>query len=223
MIKIDFEEPDDSAWASWRAKCDAATAALVEAFGNGERPKISKTLYKEQKHVFLDQDGPFHGKCAYCETLRAANQRSGDVEHFRPKRRLTDFENQPIMITDDAGVETPHPGYYWLAYDWRNLLPACIDCNRISKDKGSGRRIGKWDYFPVKNTHAQRPGEEDQEEPLLINPVLQYPEKHLAIDDTGVFAALTPEGQECIDVFGLNIREPLSNSRKWTYDETKTR
>lgn len=57
----------------------------------------------------------FHGKCAYCES-RYDVSGPVDIEHFRPK----------------GGVEgdPDHPGYWWLAADWVNLLPSCLDCNR---------------------------------------------------------------------------------------------
>ncbi|ATG37819.1 hypothetical protein PhaeoP23_03742 (plasmid) [Phaeobacter piscinae] len=60
-------------------------------------------------------DTIFHGKCAYCESFYAKTQ-PVDVEHYRPKGSV-----------DDA---SSHRGYWWLAMDWDNLLPSCIDCNR---------------------------------------------------------------------------------------------
>ena len=60
-------------------------------------------------------DEIFHGKCAYCESFYAKTQ-PVDVEHYRPKGKV-----------DDAG---DHRGYWWLAMDWENLVPSCIDCNR---------------------------------------------------------------------------------------------
>ncbi|MDH6265392.1 hypothetical protein M2360_000773 [Rhizobium sp. SG_E_25_P2] len=57
----------------------------------------------------------FHGKCSYCESYYSSTQ-PVDVEHFRPKGKVD-------------GEET-HPGYWWLAMEWTNLLPSCIDCNR---------------------------------------------------------------------------------------------
>lgn len=62
----------------------------------------------------------FFGKCAYCESFFAGTQ-PVDVEHYRPK----------------AGIDgqTEHEGYWWLAMDWNNLLPSCIDCNRRRKQK----------------------------------------------------------------------------------------
>jgi 5-methylcytosine-specific restriction endonuclease McrA len=220
MIKIDFDEPTNDGWKDWRDKCDAATTAVIAAVKQGETPTISE-LYKGQRGVYMDLHGPFHGKCAYCESLIAADQ-PGDVEHFRPKGRVTATNSTTTPITYvEGGITKLHPGYYWLAYDWQNLLPACVDCNSPNTKKIPGKHMGKWNYFPVKGFRAVRPSEEDKEDPLLINPVLRLPEEHLEIDDTGIFVALTEEGQECIDVFCLNEREALVEARKTTYQGVK--
>jgi hypothetical protein len=216
MIRINFQEPATVEWTSWRQRCEEATNALLAAVARGESPVISKVLYKGQKEVYVGFRSQFHGKCAYCE-CSIAEGHPGDLDHFRPKSRITDENAMVVVVRDENGIEQPHPGYYWLAYDWRNLLPSCFDCNSPSKGKSQGKRIGKWDYFPVKGVRATAPGEENVEEPLLLHPVFQDPADHLTIDDTGVFAAITPEGQMCIDVFGLNVREALVEGRKLTY------
>jgi len=221
MIKLDFDEPSSASWIDWRQECAVATQQLIAAVQRGESPQLTD-LYKNQKAVYTSLSGPFYGKCAYCESFIAADQ-PGDLDHFRPKGKVTDSDHQPIMIQDKQGHEIPHPGYYWLAYDWKNLLPSCADCNRPARQKTGGQRIGKWDQFPVKGFRATTPGEETQEEPLLIHPVFQDPEQHLSVDDTGIFAAKTPEGKTCIDIFGLNVREALVECRRTAYRETKNK
>ncbi|WCL81425.1 hypothetical protein PPO43_15725 [Saprospira sp. CCB-QB6] len=101
----------------------------------------------------------YHNKCAYCESLLDGF----DIEHYRPKKEVTE--------------NTAHPGYYWLAYEWTNLLPACISCNQRQKRN----------HFPVNNSHKTTPScnhlseiiESDQklnelylsqEVPLLLHP-----------------------------------------------------
>lgn len=61
-----------------------------------------------------------HGKCAFCES-RITHVQYGDVEHFRPKKGFL------------RGKTLTRPGYYWLAYDWDNLLLACQICNQRHK------------------------------------------------------------------------------------------
>jgi len=220
MIKIDFNEPTDGTWTDWRDRCSDATTDLIATVGSGGDPVFSRTLYKEQRLAYMAFDGPFRGKCAYCES--SLEGQPGDVEHYRPKGRVTVSNGSSTSETfADAGVIKPHPGYYWLAYDWQNLLPSCIDCNRPNENKIPGIHMGKRNYFPVKAFRAVSPGDEKKEEPLLINPVYQDPGVHLKIDDTGLFEALTVEGQEIVNVFCLNLREALVDGRKTTYEGVK--
>jgi hypothetical protein len=95
------------------------------------------------------------------------------VEHYRPK----------------GGVESPEGdrqlGYYWLASDWTNLLPSCIDCNRTRWQAipGEGQqKVGKGNRFPIVNTdeRAAEPGQEANEQRLLLHPCLDdQPEEEL--------------------------------------------
>ena len=214
MIRILFPEPTDTEWQEWRHKCDEATEALVDLVASGQKPSITK-LYKDDrmKSIYKSPGPPFYGKCAYCESNVLADQ-PGDIEHWRPAGGLTELDKQHGEgIKSDTGTTETHPDYYWLAYDWRNRLLACADCNRPSKAKTAGKRIGKWDHFPVKGFRAQRPGEEGDEDPLLINPVLEDPSSHLEVDETGVIVANSDRGKACIDIFGLNDREHLRNAR----------
>lgn len=81
--------------------------------------KKSKTI--EKLNIY------YKYKCAYCESIEAL-----DVEHYRPKGRIDNIN----------GVELYNPGYYWLAYEWSNLIPSCIKCNREG---------GKHNKFPYLN------------------------------------------------------------------------
>lgn len=218
MINLDFVEPTNEAWIRWKGRCRIATQQLVAAFQAGCVPEFTD-LYKEQKAVYVSSDGSFHGKCAYCESFIGADQ-PGDLDHFRPRGRVTDADGHEVRIRNRDGQQVPHPGYYWLAYDWENLLPACADCNRTSGQKAN-RQIGKWDKFPVRGLHAVNPGEETNEQPLLLNPVFQDPSQHLEIKDIGVFLSRTEEGGTCIDIFGLNDRVDLVASRKRMYTDTR--
>ena len=217
MIKIDFSEPTTDDWCEWRSQCDAATLPLIDAVGCGDRPEVTD-LYKKKSRYYLALDGAFHGKCAYCEAPIAADQ-PGDVDHFRPKGRVTDVDNAPVTIETLEGGQRAHPGYYWLAYEWQNLLPACADCNRPSRKKSSdGRLLGKWDRFPITGTRAANPDDDlAREDPLLINPACEDPLPHLQVDETGIFAGFSERGKACILILGLNDREALIEERRRTY------
>lgn len=137
--------------------------------------------------VKLTLEKLFHGKCAYCETFYASAHPL-DVEHYRPKGAV-------------EGEET-HRGYWWLAADWDNLLPSCIDCNRKRRQllplgdpetaqlNGNQARFvdqtlllaGKKDSFPLAPT-GQRARERGDnialEHPLLLHPCIDRPDEHL--------------------------------------------
>ncbi len=214
MIKIDFDEPDTPKWKRWRSDCKKTAEKLMESVEKGEAPEIIP-LYKRKsikEEIYFSKNGPFHGKCAYCECYIKDFQH-GDMEHFRPKLAVTDENDVPIFVEDEKGGKRPHPGYYWLAYDWKNLLPSCTNCNQPGVIKGM--RIGKRNRFPVIGVNAATPEEVELENPLLINPVTDPPEDHLKIDtETGMMAHRTDRGRVCIDIFGLNLRDRLPERRK---------
>ena len=55
----------------------------------------------------------YHGlKCVYCESSPIATS-TFRVDHFRPKKYIKELP------------KTKHRGYYWLAYEWSNLLQSC--------------------------------------------------------------------------------------------------
>lgn len=212
MIRVRFAEPTDNPdWAKWRKKADNATKTIKQKLEQNAGYTIKEGLYKEMRQVFLDA---FHGKCAYCEAKVILDQHRGDVEHFRPKGRVTGKDNRPIIIpSPDGGEPRQHPGYPWLAYDWRNLLPSCKACNQPGKTRRR-KSVGKWDKFPVQGFRASVPGEELREKPLLLHPVFDDPSKHLELDPaTGIMLAKTKRGKVCIELLDLN-REGLPEERK---------
>jgi hypothetical protein len=205
MIHVPPIELDEPAWQEWKQRADKACEALIQEVTKGGKSEIVEALYKEQKKALL---GLFNGKCAYCEVRLTGNQ-PGDVEHYRPKKDVTDEDLKPVFDQD----KRRHPGYYWLAYHWLNLLPSCIECNRPSTGP-DGKPRGKRNRFPVRGFRAFSPRDEDKEEPLLLNPWQDHPEEHLRFDDEmGVLGSITEEGRKTIEVLDLN-REGLREARK---------
>lgn len=222
MRKIDPQPQATRKWRLWKTACEKATNDLKTSVTDGQRKDVDPKLYGRKsirEEYFFCKDAPFYGKCVYCETLISRTS-EGDIEHFRPHRAVSDENWEPVTITNERGQTVPHPGYYWLAYDWTNLVPACHTCNRTGKI--GDRRIGKSTRFPVAKVHVSSPdGNLAIEEPLLINPASgspeDDPEKHLKIDtDNGLLEPLSDRGRTCIDIFGLNIRDTLLASRKNT-------
>jgi hypothetical protein len=214
VIRVEFTEPlGDRDWTKWREDADSKTETLCDDFNAKRAYKISESLYKKMRQVFLDA---FEGKCAYCEAKITLDQHGGDVEHFRPKGRVTGNDGRTIMIRARGGGLKPHPGYPWLAYDWRNLLPACRACNQPGKTRAK-KTVGKWDRFPVGRFRASAPGEEQRERHLLIHPIFDDPERHLVLDPiTGIMGWRTKRGEACVDLLDLN-REGLPETRRSVY------
>jgi len=220
MIGITFKEPKAKEWVDWRKECNIETNKLVKAVKKNGKVQIKDALYKKQKLFYFKKDGPFRGKCAYCEQKISGNQH-GDIEHYRPKKKVTDEADNAIIISE-KGKKKPHPGYYWLAYDWKNLLPSCGLCNQASTDQTTGKPIGKRNRFPINGAYAVKPGKESYEKPLLLHPCWDNPSEHFEIDETGVFGAKTACGEMCIKIFGLNLRG-LPSDRKKEYEDVKNK
>lgn len=148
----------------------------------------------------------FHGKCAYCESTYEATQPM-DVEHFRPKGGY---------VVEVGGKRVlKQPGYWWLAADWDNLLPSCIDCNRKRThrfDEGEEASLGKANLFPLQEEarRAAQPDSEAQEQPLLLDPCRDDPAQVLEFTHPGVVRPHPKAGpfqqaraQQSIEVYGL--------------------
>lgn len=211
MIRLQFIPPvGDAHWDDWVAKADAERLALLSAAPDTRQ--IKGHLYKGGRDFLLQAT---HKKCAYCETFLPPGERKGDVEHYRPKGRVRDRHGSIVQVVL-AGEQVQHPGYFWLAYDYHNLLPVCGACNRRARDEREGRLTGKGDIFPtLDDYYAAQPDDVLNEKPSLLNPWLREddPEEHLLFDPhTGRVAGLTPRGEETLHVLGLN-RDGLVEER----------
>ncbi len=96
-------------------------------------------------------------KCWYSEATLQEGE--GHVEHFRPKGRLSG---------------AVHPGYWWRAFDWRNLRLAHPTVNFRREDYLTKRKMGKGSYFPLRDPvhRANSAADEINEEPVLLDPVV---------------------------------------------------
>lgn len=216
-------------WDAWQQRADDATVKAISAWEKGEEVTFSTAVWGDLKEWLLDN--VFHEKCAYCETR--APRFPGHAEHYRPKGRV-DVKDPGTGKSVAVKVEWPngtietHPGYFWLAYHWKNLLPACHACN-------SGR--GKQNQFPLDAAHqhalvprltaaqAQKlaatarasvkwPGRyyldpdalDALENPQILNPYFEDPREHLRFGAGGVVIALggSAKGQHSIAVYQLD-------------------
>lgn len=208
MIRCTFQEPASREWQDWRKE---ALAELKDLLDGGPPYKIKAELYKKRREELF---ASYHRKCAYCEGKFRLGE-LGDVEHFRPKGGVRDLDNKIVYVASTAGTgkkKEKHPGYYWLAYEPLNLFPSCSLCNRLALGGGKGER------FPIQGPRATKPGEEKDEQPLLLHPLDDDPADHLVFDPvTGLLGHRSPRGEACIRIFGLNTREDLVEERRRAY------
>lgn len=214
MIRLLRIDPSDERWVRWRERAKKATEEMIARVLNGEKPTIDEKLYKEPMDDLLKLT---KNKCAYCESYITSTHR-GDVEHYRPKGRIKEEDGRVVRIA--SGDD--HPGYWWLAYEWTNLLPSCIDCNRRRwHDESLG---GKGELFPVLAIRAATPDQVQDEEPLLLNPFDPSgidPSTHFEFLADGKIKPKTMAGEITCRVLGLNVREGLVTQRSARYKEAQ--
>ena len=143
-----------------------------------------------------------HNKCAFCEKNILDDIR--DVEHFKPKTECQQQKGSPVFR-----------GYWWLAFDWTNLVYCCKVCNESYKKN----------YFPLANAHSSNPSpsSEKTEDPLLINPTRDNPVDFIVFDKNRIYANNNSlKGQTTINVLGLNRRSLEERERLDRWKEFRT-
>jgi len=204
MIHIETEGPIEEKYAGWREKAERVRNQMLEDWQHtGHVPELNQKIWKELKELFLND--VFHQKCAYCEGKISAHV-TLDVEHYRPKKQLTE-KRTPVN----------HCGYFWLAYEWYNLLLACRNCNSAHSNNVSGKSCnhpGKANEFTIKGKRVNNPNSDpiywqqelQNEQPLLLNPYFDNPEEHIGFEENGFAYAKngSERGRETIDVCDLN-------------------
>lgn len=217
MIKLEAKLPQDKTWMRLCRRAAEKRALHLQMYAANQPIEISDSLYKALGRAFFAETTV---KCAYCENAFQLNQ-AGDVEHFRPKGRVTD-ENDQVVYIGEGQKRQPHPGYFWLAYDWGNLLPSCWKCNRPSR-AADGRLVGKSTRFPVTGTHAVPGDLGPLDVPLLINPFQEDPAEHLDMHiETGILFKKSERGEMCIKLLDLN-REGLPEERLLVFEDVLLR
>jgi len=217
MISIDKSIIDKPKNLTYKPCLNAINEVIISK--NGE--KIN-SIYnsKKVKEQLLKL---YNNKCAYCESkIRLANT-SVRIDHYRPKDKVKNIDSEII-----AG----HNGYYWLGYEWTNLLPTCETCNTMKSNK-----------FPVKNetNRIKEPKllENNKidfskqilnsdflknENPLLLNPEIDIQENHFIYISNGEIKPISINGvdieksETTIKVCDLN-RDTLIIRRKKKIDK----
>lgn len=155
----------------------------------------------------------YNNKCAYCETIESPGS-TLRVDHFRPKDKVQD--TNPV-----------YDGYYWLGYEWSNLILTCEKCNRRKSNKfpleDENCRVVCKPVLNVTGLPNQLSSRADlnylkSERPLLLNPEIDEVEKHLVFKADGTVKPLTLKGKTSINLYHL-YREPLNIERKKIVDK----
>lgn len=203
MTTLTLTEPSSDEWKKWRHDAAEGATALADQFNKTAAFTVNDDLYKRRKSDYF---ALYHGKCVYCESpLRVDGW--DQLDHFRPKKAVLGMNRKPVRIG-----KLQHPGYYWLAYDWQNLVPSCAICNQ---QKGA--------MFPLLHgsRHALTPTDIGSESPVLIHPALdtEEPETHFEyIPKTGALKPKTERARAIDKIVRLN-REGLYEARRACFAE----
>ena len=233
LIRIDFDPnqltPDQKNWWDiWQTRAGDATEAVINrwlATGKVSSKDDFDDRIGESSRLGCSTKSFTTSAPTARPTLTASSARpstSGprlaSTSERRGNKRLTRATG-----LDETGHAVDHPGYFWLAYHWRNLFPSCKACN-------SG--AGKNNQFPVARRHvflrALNPRQlahclepprpcakaagfffldpvtlDRLEKPLLMNPFIDDPRQHLRFGMRGIEIPLTPKGKASVEVFNL--------------------
>jgi hypothetical protein len=232
-------------WKTWQKRADAATLDAIKAWEEWRRAYASgkasaaKFKYEFDEKIWGDLKdwlllNVFNNKCAYCETPVGRSQ--FHAEHFRPKGQVK-TKKQVVTIQTLEGQQFDHPGYFWLAYNWENLLPSCALCNTVKGKKNQfpiilthasmwksltseqerqlKRKIIKSQDKGLKSVYYLQPIDLDVfEGRLLLHPYLDDPHQHLRFGESGSVAAVegSEMGKHSIEVYDLD-NGPLDSMR----------
>lgn len=148
--------------------------------------------YQEVKPKLLQI---YHNKCAYCEQKIEHNK--SIIERYRPRSL-----------------------YYWLTFEWSNLLPTCFSCDQAKathfglQDESLRIRqpqLDRKEWLANSNSFLA-------EKPILLNPEIDEPSEHLEFLPDGRVIGITERGKYTIEILQLN-REQLLNDRSKVISE----
>jgi len=207
MISVtkDFTKPPASLLSD---KCQSKIKESIE------KASYQKSNWYKRKDTKKALKEIYNNKCAYCEGYSSA-QAPFHVEHYRPKKEAS-------ITVDDKKIKIEgHKGYYWLAFEWSNLLWSCYWCNKNKdtqfpledeKNRKFNPPLDKGGKLKVNNCRCNN-AELLSEKPLLINPEIDNPEDHFYFLPNGDIKSLSEIGKATIRICELD-REDLCRARK---------
>jgi len=196
-----------------KTACSDSLKKVIDLSNPEHKKNINDYHYGSKSDVPSKLKNLYYNKCAYCENK---DEYDIEVEHYRPKNEV---KNES------------HNGYYWLCYEWTNLLPSCHVCNKANfkgtKFPIDGDRVlhpiyylnGELDF----DSHKLNSDYLEKEKPLLLNPEMNDfdPFKYFEINYKGIFLEKQPketyefrQAKTTIEILGLNERTNLFEYRK---------
>ena len=147
--------------------------------------------------------------CAFCQRELPGNDR-GDVEHFRPKKKVTgDLE---------------HGGYWWLTYEVDNYLISCRVCNSSRKKnlfplaKGAVRTtFDNRDVLPTEQRLFLDPSVDPVDDWLRVDWQADLPQVKAGLVPAGD-ALVAARVAESISLFRLNSDPSIWKPRRQQLD-----
>ncbi len=145
----------------------------------------------------------YKGKCAYCESIKD----DMTVDHYRPKDSVS------------GGNKL---GYFWLCYEWSNLLYSCSDCNQIYK----GYKfpiLGRYFDFTSKSSaelktdlNKLNSNLNKFEKPLILNPEEKNfsPEKYIKFNRDGKPIGIDSKGRGTTTILDCGLDKTILNGRR---------
>lgn len=146
----------------WQIKSQELTDELLAAPDAKTRAEIIDKNQDHWKNIKPVLAKIFNYKCWYTEAPQQGTD--VDVDHFRPKKR----------VQETLSSDSPHDGYWWLAFRLDNYRFSCIVANRRRTDVDTGLTGGKADHFPLceEFKRAKSPiCDAEEEQPVLLDPL----------------------------------------------------
>jgi len=155
----------------------------------------------------------YNNKCCFCESDPSPST-FGRVEHFRPKNK------SPKKSPYGA-----HEGYYWLGYEWSNLLLICEKCNN--------KKSSHFPLFDENNRVLNHPLDNNsqlisnttnaiyqKEGNVLLNPEIDQVEDYFIFKPDGNIIGIDSLGRGEVSITLYNLRrENLNLARKKIADD----
>ncbi len=218
MIRIpvtpqELEQLIEQEVPSWRERAAERTRQARQ-----QKRFTGEGIWSEVKGVYMALQ---HHKCAYCERPMAQGDHANieyDVEHFRPKSRVTPWPDKKTAKDLRIRYKVRNgssKGYPQLAHDPHNYVVTCKVCNSPLKA----------DHFPIEGTPSTAGSTiaklDAEEKPLLIFPLgMADPAPEELITFEGILPMPAKRtgydrkrAQVTIDFFRLHLRTELRDAR----------